>query len=244
MSEKYSIIKTYSIPLKYKEGIYSFNNFENLTGDMLLLDYDESYQILDYILPGSEGPVYRNKITFYSIPQDKFESTLKAFYASDGCLRKVTMDNGSKEILLYIYYENMETARQEIKDFAIGNADDIIEKICICKDTVARLFIEYFNDGACLDFHARIGTDIYKNKLLKKYPDDKYNVIDNSGNYPVSGIINGNNEKLMVMVLCANNYEMDFFQYAVNIMIERIGEKAPDRLNKTDDFKYICEEYD
>ncbi len=61
MSEKYSIIKTYSIPLKYKEGIYSFNNFENLTGDMLLLDYDESYQILDYILPGSEGPVYRNK---------------------------------------------------------------------------------------------------------------------------------------------------------------------------------------
>ena len=26
----------------------------------------------------------------------------------------------------------METARQEIKDFAIGNADDIIEKICIC----------------------------------------------------------------------------------------------------------------
>ena len=84
MSEKYSIIKTYSIPLKYKEGIYSFNNFENLTGDMLLLDYDESYQILDYILPGSEGPVYRNKITFYSIPQDKFESTLKAFYASEG----------------------------------------------------------------------------------------------------------------------------------------------------------------
>ena len=48
----------------------------------------------------------------------------------------------------------------------------------------------------------------------------------------------------MVMVLCANNYEMDFFQYAVDIMIERIGEKAPDRLNKTDDFKYICEEYD
>lgn len=83
-----------------------------------------------------------------------------------------------------------------------------------------------------------------KIKLLKKYPDDKYNVIDNSGNYPVSGIINGNNEKLMVMVLCANNYEMDFFQYAVNIMIERIGEKAPNRLNKTDDFKYICEEYD
>lgn len=244
MSEKYSIIKTYSIPVKYKEGVYSFNNFENLTGDMLLLDYDESYQILDYILPGSEGPEYRNKITFYSIPQDKFESTLKAFYASDGRLRKITMDNGSKEILLYIYYENIETARQEIKDFAIGNADAIIEKICMCKDLVARLFIEYFNDGACLDFHARIGTDIYKNKLLKKYPDDKYNPIDNSGNYPVSGIIEGNNEKLMVMVLCANNYEMDFFQYAVDIMIERIGEKAPDRLNKTDDFKYICEEYD
>lgn len=243
MPQKYSIIKTYNIPLKYKEGVYSFNNFENYTGDMLILDYDESYQILDYILPGSEEPVWRNKITFYSVPQDKFENTLKAFYASDGHLQKVTMDNGNEEILLYIYYENIEIARQKIKKFAIENADVIIEKICMCKDIVARLFIEYFNDGACLDFHARIGTEIYKNKLLQEYPDNPPD-IDNSGNYPVSAIINGNNEKLMVMVLCADNDKTNFFQYAVDIMIERIGEKAPGMLNKTDDFKYICEEYD
>lgn len=232
--------KTYKIPIKYKKGLYSVNSFENLTGDMLILDYDENYQILEYKVPGFG---HNNKITFYSIPQDKLQNTLKAAYNNDGHLRKITMDTGSEEMLLYIYYENIETARHEIKDFAIENANTIIEKICMCKDPVARLFIEYYSDGEHLDFHARIGTEIQKNKLLEKYPGDKY-VIDNSGDYPIAGIIQGNNTKLMVMVLCADNSRTNFFQFAVDIMIEHIGEKAPEKLNKTDGFKYICSEYD
>ena len=46
------------------------------------------------------------------------------------------------------------------------------------------------------------------------------------------------------MVSCADNDEFDYFQFAVDIMTELIKEKAVVKLDKADDFEFLCMEYD
>jgi len=45
-------------------------------------------------------------------------------------------------------------------------------------------------------------------------------------------------------VRCAEGYPSENFQYAVEIMSKYIEEHALSALHKTEDFKYICAEYD
>lgn len=230
----------YRIPMKYKEGIYGIKDFEKSNEDAIELEYEEIGEIVTYQIPDYE---YDTEIVLYSIPKDKLEKTLRAFYSENGHLRKITICVEDKEILVYIHYENIEDAKEKIQSFAIKNADSIIEKICMCNEVVSRLFVEYFNDGQYLDFHAKIGTEAQKKILEKKYPDYE-DIGDSCGDYPVEYIKEGNNDELKVMVLCADNDKMDFFQFAVDIMVGQIAEKAVKKLNKADDFMFICDEYD
>lgn len=112
----------------------------------------------------------------------------------------------------------------------------------MCKDAISRLFVEYFNDGEAMDFHAKIGTEEEKTALEKKYPEYA-DIGDSCGDYS-SELLSGDNHKLKVMVSCADNKDFDFFQYAVDIMAQFIEEKAPELLNKAYDFKFLCMEYD
>ena len=133
----------HDIPLICKAGTYSLAGFsKDIDCDNAIsFDYDAQYQMLTYDIP--VGKDWRG-MTLYNVPEDDLIRTLRAVYGKDGALQNITAILGGHETLLYIRYENEEHARQEIRRFAIQNADAIIEQIRQCTDVMARLFIEYY----------------------------------------------------------------------------------------------------
>ncbi len=229
-----------NIPLTYKKGVYSIADFgQDIEGDnSVSFDYDAQYQILDYDIPvGKE----QRKMTLYSVPEEELVRTLRAVYGKDGILQKITAVLKGRETLLYIRYENEEDAKEKIRRFAIRNADTIIEQIQQCIDVVARLFIDYYCDGDNMDYHAVIGTAAQMETVKQNghYKDS----CDYSGNYS-SENIEGDNRMLITIVRCAEGHPSENFQYAVEIMSKHIEKYALAALCKTEDFKFICAEYD
>ena len=227
-------------PLTYKEGVYSVADFsQDIEGDnAVFFDYDAQYQMLDYNIP--VGQEWR-KMTLYSVPEGELVRTLRAVYGKDGTLQKITAVLKGRETLLYIRYESEEDAKEKIRRFAIQNADAIIKQIQQCIDVVARLFIDYYCDGDNMDYHAVIGTAAQMEAVRQKghYEDS----CDYSGNYS-SENIEGDNRMLITMVRCAEGHPSENFQYAVEIMSKHIEKYALAALCKTEDFKFICAEYD
>ena len=229
-----------NIPLTYKKGVYSIADFgQDIEGDnSVSFDYDAQYQMLDYDIPvGKE----QRKMTLYSVPEEELVRTLRAVYDKDGILQKITAVLKGRETLLYIRYENKEDAKEKIRRFAIRNADTIIEQIQQCIDVVARLFIDYYCDGDNMDYHAVIGTAAQMETVKQNghYKDS----CDYSGNYS-SENIEGDNRMLITIVRCAEGHPSENFQYAVEIMSKHIEKYALAALCKTEDFKFICAEYD
>lgn len=230
----------HNIPLIYKAGAYSLAGFSRDIDDddAISFDYDAQYQMLTYDIPVGED--WRG-MTLYNVSEDDLIRTLRAVYGKDGALQNITAILGGHETLLYIRYENKEHARQEIRRFAVRNADAIIEQIRQCTDVVARLFIEYYCDSDNMDYHAVIGTADQVEAVRQKYRDE--DSCDCAGNYP-SENIEGDNKRLITMVRCAMGHPSENFQYAVEIMSKHIEEHALSAINRTADFKYICAEYD
>ena len=227
-------------PLTYKEGVYSVADFsQDIEGDdAVSFDYDAQYQMLDYNIP--VGQEWR-KMTLYSVPEGELLRTLRAVYGKDGTLQRITAVLKGRETLLYIRYESEEDAKEKIRRFAIRNADTIIEQIQQCIDVVARLFIDYYCDGDNMDYHAVIGTAAQMETVKQNghYKDS----CDYSGNYS-SENIEGDNRMLITIVRCAEGHPSENFQYAVEIMSKHIEKYALAALCKTEDFKFICAEYD
>ena len=228
----------YNIPILYKQGVYDVSELK-AEGEVLELNYSEYGDIVTYELPDSE---HDDEIRLYGISKEILDDTLNAAYDENGCLKMLTVNKENKDKLLYIHYESAEETKEEIKKFAQENAKNILDKIGMCKDTVSRLFVEYFNDGEYMDFYAKVGTETEKTTLEKKYPEYA-NIGDSCGNYS-SEILDGDNDRLKVMVSCADNEDFDYFGYATCIMAKFIEKEAPELLNKADDFKYMCSLYD
>lgn len=230
----------HDIPLICKAGTYSLAGFsKDIDCDNAIsFDYDAQYQMLTYDIP--VGKDWRG-MTLYNVPEDDLIRTLRAVYGKDGALQNITAILGGHETLLYIRYENEEHARQEIRSFAVRNADAIIEQIRQCTDVVARLFIEYYCDSDNMDYHAVIGTADQMEAIRQKYRDE--DSCDCAGNYP-SENIEGDNKRLITMVRCAPGHPGENFRYAEEIMSKYIEEHALSAINRTVDFKYICAEYD
>ena len=234
------MLELHNIPLTYKEGVYSVVDFDqDIEGDnSVSFDYDAQYQMLDYDIPvGKE----QRKMTLYSVPEEELVRTLRAVYGKDGTLQKITAVLKGRETLLYIRYESEEDAKEKIRRFAIRNADAIIEQIQQCTDVEARLFIDYYCDGDNMDYHAVIGTAAQMETVKQNghYKDS----CDYSGNYS-SENIEGDNRMLITIVRCAEGHPSENFQYAVEIMSKHIEKYALAALCKTEDFKFICAEYD
>lgn len=230
----------HNIPLIYKTGAYSLAGFSRDIDDddTISFDYDAQYQMLTYDIPVGED--WRG-MTLYNVSEDDLIRTLRAVYGKNGALQNITAILGGHETLLYIRYENKEHARQEIRSFAVRNADAIIEQIRQCTDVVARLFIEYYCDSDNMDYHAVIGTADQVKAVRQKYRDE--DSCDCAGNYP-SENIEGDNRMLITMVRCAPGHPGENFRYAEEIMSKYIEEHALSAINRTVDFKYICAEYD
>ena len=65
-----------SIPLTYREGVYSVVDFsQDINGDdAISFDYDAQYQILTYDIPvGKDG----REMTLYSVPEEELVGTLR-----------------------------------------------------------------------------------------------------------------------------------------------------------------------
>ena len=230
----------HNIPLIYKAGAYSLAGFSRDIDDddAISFDYDAQYQMLTYDIPVGED--WRG-MTLYNVSEDDLIRTLRAVYGKDGALQNITAILGGHETLLYIRYENKEHARQEIRSFAVRNADAIIEQIRQCTDVVARLFIEYYCDSDNMDYHAVIGTADQMEAVRQKYRDE--DSCNCAGDYP-SENIEGDNKRLITMVRCAPGHPGENFRYAEEIMSKYIEEHALSAINRTVDFKYICAEYD
>ena len=227
-------------PLTYKEGVYSVADFsQDIEGDNAVsFDYDAQYQMLDYNIP--VGQEWR-KMTLYSVPEGELVRTLRAVYGKDGTLQKITAVIKGRETLLYIRYESEEDAKEKIRRFAIRNADVIIEQIQQCTDAIARLFIDYYCDSDNMDYHAVVGTAAQMEEVRQKglYEDS----CDYSGNYS-SEYMEGDDRMLITMVRCAEGHPSENFRYAIEIMSQHIEKYALEALHKTEDFKFICAEYD
>ena len=163
-------------------------------------------------------------------------------YDENGHLKTLNVKKNDKDMLLYIYYEDADEAKQVVEAFALENAKVILKKIVLCKEPVSRLFVEYFNDGECMDFHAKIGTETEKLLLEKKYPQYE-DIGDSCGDYSAE-ILAGDNDRLAVLVSCADNEEEDYFQLAVDIMVQIVEEDGAALLNKAADYQFMCGEYD
>jgi len=229
-----------NIPLTYREGVYSVVDFgQDIEGDnSVSFDYDAQYQMLDYDIPvGKE----QRKMTLYSVPEGELVRTLRAVYGKDGILQKITAVLKGRETLLYIRYESEEDAKEKIRKFAIRNADVIIEQIQQCTDAIARLFIDYYCDSDNMDYHAVVGTAAQMEEVRQKglYEDS----CDYSGNYS-SEYMEGDDRMLITMVRCAEGHPSENFRYAIEIMSQHIEKYALEALHKTEDFKFICAEYD
>lgn len=229
-----------NIPLTYKEGVHSVVDFSKDIngGDAISFDYDAQYQMLTYNIPVGKD---RREMTLYSVPEGELVRTLRAFYGKGGMLQKITAMLKGRETLLYIRYENEKDAKAKIRRFAIRNANAMIEQIQQCTDVIARLFIDYYSDGDNMDYHAVLGTAEQMEAVRRKYRDE--DACDNSGDYP-SEYIKGDNRMLITMVRCAESHPSENFRYAVEIMSKHIEKHALAALRKTEDFKYICAEYD
>ncbi len=229
-----------SIPLTHQEGVYGVVDFNGDIDDdnVISFDYDAQYQMLTYDIP--VGKDWRG-MTLYNVPEDDLIRTLCAVYGKDRKLKSITAILSGRKTLLYIYYKNEAHAKREIQRFAVRNADAIIEQIRQCTDVVARLFIEYYMDSETIDYHAVIGTAAQMEAVMQTglYEDS----CDYAGNYP-SENIEGDNQMLIAMVRCAESHPCENFRYAVEIMSKHIEKHALSALHKTEEFKYICAEYD
>ncbi len=138
----------YSVPVKFKEGTYGINELIVDDENALELNYSDYGDIVTYEMPDIE---YGGEVRLYGVPKEVLDLTLKAAYDTNGHLKTLTINRNGKEELLYIYYENEEDAQKEIEKFAHENANNILDKIGMCKDVVSRLFIPASNEPSdCL----------------------------------------------------------------------------------------------
>ncbi len=229
----------YRIPLENNEGVYRISELSADDKEALELTYDDYGDIVTYETPYTQ---YGRTIRLYGIPKNVLDNTLQVEYGFNGQVKTLAVRKDDKDTLLYIHFEDNEDAKKVIEEFAVANAKVILDKIAMCKEPVSRLFVEYFNDGESMDFHAKIGTEAEKLALEKAYRKYK-DIADSCGDYK-SENLEGDNEKLAILVSCADNDDEDFFQNAVDTMVEIIQEQGSALLNKAADFKFICAEYD
>ncbi len=110
------------------------------------------------------------------------------------------------------------------------------------KQTLSRLFIEYFYDGEAVDIAAETATAEETQAVIDYYKGD-ITAADNYGNF--NNRIPIDLEALGVMLMCTNgDFRSMLFYKAVETFEERLKNRVLDKIGKTEDFKFISEEYD
>lgn len=233
-------MSVYKIPLKFKAGEFKFNelNIDN-TEDCLELDYDNEYQMIDYTVP-----MYGNEAHIYTVPRELMPNALTAFYDKNGELDNVKFDDNGRTRLFYIRYKNISASERGVLKFINEQADKIAKEIIGRKQTVARLFVGKFYDGEAVEIAVRTATTEEMREVIDYYNGD-VSAADNSGNYSVEKMITVDHEPLGVMLMCTmGEFRSMLFNKAAETFEERLKSRVLDKIDKTEDFKFISEEYD
>lgn len=234
----------YKIPLQYQTGKYLFSELPEMNGTCLVLSPDVG-AVLKYT-----DPVYQNEIKVYSVPKEDAAHKLRACYDENGILEYVEVANENFVHLVYIRFEDDEAAKETIFQFASYQADKIAEKLLKSNQTYARIFVEYFFDGQSADIAVRTGTPEEMQEIKEYYQKNhpriaqKVTIEDNAGDFPIENRIEFDNDTLSIMLKCVrDSFREELFRFAVWILEQKIQEILPE-LEKTEDFKFISEEYD
>lgn len=238
-------MKEYKIPLKFKSGRFHFSELTANNEDVLLLSHGE-YDILSYFVPK-----YRTEVRLYNIAEKLIQDCLYVTYNDNGQLKYVELIQDDDIELVFISYIDDADAKTEVFDYAEQSADIISNELLKCKEKVSRLFIEYYREVGVIDFAAKIGTVADKQTVINslgekaKQHDFVEMAIDNSGNYPHKNRIECDRDTLNIMMLCANpDIQHELLITAIDMMTNIIKNNVVDKLDKSDDFKFIAEEYD
>lgn len=227
----------YKIPLKFTEGSFKFSELGRVkNGECLELDYDDEYQLITY-----NAPMYGSEVRIYTVPRELMPNALSAVYGSDGALGRVEFSEGERKRLFYIRYKNIAASESSVLKFVGEQADMISKEIIGKKQILSRLFVEYFYDGEAVDIAAKTATAEETRAVIDYYKGD-ITVADNSGDF--DNRMELDYETLGVMLMCTNgDFRSVLFYKAAEIFEERL-KRVLDRIDKTEDFKFIAEEYD
>lgn len=229
----------YKIPLRLAEGEFRYGELpKRKVGECLELDYDTEYETMDY-----EVPIYGNEARIYTVPRRLMPGALTARYGRDGALDAVRFDDNGCLRLFYIRYKNIAASERGVLKFVRERADMIAKEIKGQKRTLARLFVEYFYDGEAVDIAAKPADAEDMREVVEYYKGDITSA-DNCGNYPHDDRLEVGNEELGVMLTCTSgDLRSMLFYKAAETFTERLRSRT-DKINKTEDFKFIAEEYD
>ncbi len=232
-------MSVYKIPLKFKAGEFKFTELNVSDGECIELNYDETYGLLTY-----EAPIYENEVRVYSVPRELMPNALTVLYDKNGELDKVTLAEGERVRLIYIWFKNIEKSESGVLKFVREQADRIAQEIIKRKQTLSRLFVEKFYDGEAVDIAAKTATVEEMRAVIDEYNGD-VSTADNSGNYPVEKMMTVDYEPLAVMLMCTmGEFRSMLFNKAAETFEERLKSRVLDKIDKTEDFKFISEEYD
>ena len=234
---KDSIFKM-TIPYSFTNGKHSYDEIVKVSGDGLEIELGEC-EVLTYKLVNR-----KYEVRLYGVDQKKLTETLSAEYDETGTLQNVWFDCRSGHTLMYINLEDTEKADRLIMKEAERVADDIIKKIIGLDITFSRLFIERFFDGDCYTYCANYATFEMLEKVREKYGSEDY-TLDNPGNYNSDNQLYCEDSLLDIMFICSGSENACmYYRKTSEFMFEHIKANVIDKINKSDDFKFIDREFD
>lgn len=234
----------YKIPLNYKEGTYKAEEIKDFSGEVINMEYCGEGLLYKYIVPRYEREVriYQECVNDNPI--------VTATYDSDGVIKYIQLHRDDTAEFAYINFKSYEHAKESILQFSNYWGDRLSEKILEHKEKAARLFTVRFFDGVAVDFSVAIATPEKMQKVIENYKPSiytpkNYRPEDNGCDYYFENMIQIDTDTLSIMLQCADeNFCGNLFEFAIHTMTERIKNNVLDKLDKTDDFKFIEEEYD
>lgn len=226
------------IPLKFKAGKFKFNDL-NGGDEKLTLCYDEKWELVTY-----DSPIYENEVRIYSVPSGLMPNALTAVYGDGGGLERIELTQGDRARLIYIRYADNELSKSGVLNFAEEQADKIADEIIGRGQKLARLFVGRFYDGEAVELAVKPATAEEMQAVIDEYEGDT-EAADNSGDYPAQNLIMVDCETLGVMLMCTDcDFQDELFDLAAASFEERIKCRVLNKIDKTEDFKFISEEND
>lgn len=226
----------FRIPLKFATGEFKFSELNiGKEDESLNLNYDTEYQLLTYNVP-----MYENIARIYMVQKGIMPDGLIAVYGNSGKLDKVELAEAEHTRLIYVRLKNIKESGKGVLKFANEQADKVSVEIIGRKQRLARLFFGTFYDGEAVEIAVKTATEEEVKAVIDKY-DGKLDAADNSGNYPIENMIMLDCEALGIILMCTDcSFQGKMFDLAATTVKNCILNK----IDKTDDFKFISEEGD